>query len=49
LIKGEEFNLKISLPREEKILEVLCEVVWVRQEERITIDEKFPPGMGIRL
>lgn len=46
--KGERFNLKISLPGEEKQLEVLCEVVWIREEERVTIDGKFPPGMGVR-
>jgi len=48
LVKGEEFNLKIVLPRPEKELEVLCEVVWIREKERITIDGAFPPGMGVK-
>ena len=48
LIPGEMLNLRIFLPDGEKGLEVVCEVAWVRKEERITIKGKLPPGMGVR-
>ncbi len=44
----EMLSLRIFLPDKEKGLEVFCEVVWVRKEERVTIKGKHPPGMGVR-
>jgi len=45
---GEEFNLKISLPNEERELEVTCEVIWAYREERMTAERCYPPGMGLK-
>ena len=46
---GEKFGLKITLPDNEKELEVLCEVVWNRKEEEgVTPKGEYPLGMGVR-
>jgi uncharacterized protein (TIGR02266 family) len=45
---GEQFNLKISLPTEEREVEVTCEVIWANQEERVTPERVYPPGMGLK-
>jgi len=45
---GEKFGLKISLPDNEKELEVLCEVAWNRKEEGDTLNEGYPLGMGVK-
>ena len=45
---GEQFNLKILLPFIEEECEVFCEVAWVRKEERITPQAKYPSGMGLK-
>jgi uncharacterized protein (TIGR02266 family) len=45
---GEQFNLKISLPNEEREVEVVCEVIWVNQKERVTPERTYPPGMGLK-
>jgi len=37
--------VKVFLPNDEKELEVLCEVVWVRKEERVA-PEKISSGGG---
>jgi len=47
LICGEKFGLRISLPDNEKELEVFCEVVWNRKEED-TLNQGYPPGMGVK-
>ena len=45
---GEKFSLRISFPFLKEECEVLCEVAWVRKEERITPKPKHPPGMGLK-
>jgi hypothetical protein len=40
--------LKISLPDEEKELEVLGEVAWFNKEERVKFKETLPSGLGIK-
>lgn len=47
-VVGEQFNLKISLPNEEREVEVVCEVIWVNREERVTHERTYPPGMGLK-
>jgi len=45
---GEQFNLKILLPFIKEECEVFCEVAWVRKEEQITPQAKYPSGMGLK-
>ncbi len=48
LHRKEKVDLKISLPDEEKELEVLGEVAWFNKEERVKFRETLPSGMGIK-
>jgi len=45
---GTRVHAQINLPNGEKILEVNCEVVWVRKQEISTSSGKFPSGMGVK-
>jgi type IV pilus assembly protein PilZ len=45
---GTRLHVKINLPNGEKVLEVNCEVVWIRKKEISTPSGKFPSGMGVK-
>ncbi len=45
LKEGTELNLRFSLPGARKPIEVIGEVLWVRDENDLS---NLPPGMGIR-
>ena len=48
LRQGEQFSLKISLPDDQKELEVLCEVAWSRREGKPLSEEHSASGMGVK-
>jgi type IV pilus assembly protein PilZ len=48
LDRGEQINLRISIPEEQEALEALCEVIWARKGEDIGPKGKEPPGMGVK-
>jgi len=45
---GTRLHAKITLPNDEKDLNVNCEVVWIRKKEVNTPSGKFPSGMGVK-
>jgi len=48
LNRKEKINLKIFLPDGKGELEVLGEVAWSNNEDRVTSKKTMPAGMGIR-
>ena len=48
LSPGRKFDFKMFLFDAAGPMEIPCEVVWSRKEERLTPTEKLPQGMGVK-
>jgi uncharacterized protein (TIGR02266 family) len=48
LSPGKEFNLKLFLFDAAGPMEIPCEVVWSRKEEKFTPTGKLPQGLGVK-
>jgi uncharacterized protein (TIGR02266 family) len=49
LSPGKEFDLKLFIFDAAGPMEMPCEVVWSRKEEKFTPRGKLPQGMGVKL
>lgn len=48
LNRGVQFDLKILISEPGEELELLCEVVWVREDNQLTPKGTLSPGMGVK-